>query len=115
MTTPRNAAPRACESFTGSSSARYMLTFKREGANLVAFAYIHLSAVTLANDKVVMIDFGAYAVQLDGEGLTYIAEKVIKHEASVIHEGGTNPDASPGVTVRKITLVDKSKDADGED
>ena len=87
-----------------------MLTFKREGENLVAFAYHHLAVVTLSNDKVLMIDFGNYAVQLDGEGLTYISERVIKHEASVIYEGGELADVRPPVKVAKITLVDKNKE-----
>ena len=99
-----------CDTFTGSAPGRYMLTFKREGANLVAFAYHHLAVVTLDNDTVLMIDFGNYAVQLDGAGLTYVAERVIKHDASVIYEGGELPDEKPPVKVAKITLVDKNKE-----
>ena len=114
MTTKASPALKPCDTFIGSAPGRYMLTFKREGANLVAFAYHHLGVVTLSNDKVLMIDFGNYAVQLDGEGLTYVSERVIKHEASVIYEGGELSDEKPPVKVAKITLVDKNKE-EGED
>ncbi len=115
MTT--KAAPpllKPCDTFTGSAPGRYMLSFKREGKNLVAFAYHHLAVVTLDNDKVVMIDFGNYAVQLDGEGLTYVTERIIKHEASVIYEGGELTEEKPPVKVAKITLVDKNKEDEEE-
>ena len=88
---------------------------KREGANLVAFAYHHLGVVTLSNDKVVMIDLGNYAVQLDGEGLTCVADRVIKHDASVICEGGELPDEKPRVKVAKITVVDKNTDEEEDE
>ena len=110
MTTKASPAPKPCDTFTGSAPGRFMLTFKREGENLVAFAYHHLAVVTLSNDTVLMIDFGNYAVQLDGKGLTYISERVIKHEASVIYEGGELTDVKPPVKVAKITLVDKNKE-----
>ena len=110
MTTKASPPLKPCDTFTGSTPGRYMLSFKREGANLVAFAYHHLAVVTLDNDKVVMIDFGNYAVQLDGEGLTYVAERIVKHDASVIYEGGALPDEKPPVKVAKITLVDKNKE-----
>ena len=110
MTTKTAAPLKPCDTFSGSAAGRYMLSFKREGANLVAFAYHHLAVVTLSNDKVVMIDFGNFAVQLDGEGLSYVAERIIKHDASVIYEGGELADEKTPVKVKTITLVDKNKE-----
>ena len=109
MTTKAAASSlKPCDTFTGSAPGRYMLSFKMEGTNLVAFAYHHLAVVTLTNEKVLMIDFGNYAVQLDGEGLAYVAERVIKHDVSVIYQGGELADEKPPVKVTKITVLDKN-------
>ena len=70
MTT--KAAPpllKPCDTFTGSAPGRYMLSFKREGKNLVAFAYHHMAVITLENEKVVIIDFRNNSVQHAGQGL----------------------------------------------